>query len=153
MRKRTGDCIFDIQVNHAHHIHIWFSVGGKNKFVHLALQHTLNLVAEIHSVAQVQERLLHGLDIAAVGDNDFYSQRAQVSTPDVSVVMNQLCNQITRTAGVIRATSNDQVSLADQAFLSQQRETDKCAQNWHGLLRSTYHIAGLRAFDPFRCRN
>lgn len=56
------------------------SIGGKNKFVHLALQHTLNLVSEIHSVAQVQERLFHGLDIAAVGDNDFYSQRAQLES-------------------------------------------------------------------------
>ncbi|KAG1734747.1 ribosomal protein S5 domain 2-type protein [Suillus paluster] len=56
------------------------SVGGKNKFVHLALQHTLNLVSEIHSVAQVQERLSRGLDIAAVGDNDFYSQRAQLES-------------------------------------------------------------------------
>ncbi|KAG2368319.1 hypothetical protein BDR07DRAFT_1457325 [Suillus spraguei] len=54
------------------------SIGGKNKFVHLALQHTLNLVSEIHSVAHVQGRLVHGLDIAAVGDNDFYSQRAQL---------------------------------------------------------------------------
>ncbi|OAX42265.1 phosphomevalonate kinase [Rhizopogon vinicolor AM-OR11-026] len=56
------------------------SVSGKNKFVHLALHHTLNLVAEIHSVAHVQERLSHGLDIDAVGDNDFYSQRAQLET-------------------------------------------------------------------------
>ncbi|KAG1737636.1 ribosomal protein S5 domain 2-type protein [Suillus lakei] len=56
------------------------SIGGKNKFVHLALQHTLNLVSEIHSVAQVQERLSDGLDIAAVGDNDFYSQRAQLES-------------------------------------------------------------------------
>ncbi|KAG0706108.1 ribosomal protein S5 domain 2-type protein [Suillus ampliporus] len=56
------------------------SIGGKNKFVHLALQHTLNLVSEIHSVAKVQERLSQGLDIAAVGDNDFYSQRAQLES-------------------------------------------------------------------------
>lgn len=56
------------------------SIGGKNKFVHLALQHTLNLVSEIHSVAQVQEKLVQGLDIAAVGDNDFYSQRAQLQS-------------------------------------------------------------------------
>ncbi|KAG1770440.1 ribosomal protein S5 domain 2-type protein [Suillus occidentalis] len=48
--------------------------------LHLALQHTLNLVSEIHSVAQVQEKLVHGLDIAAVGDNDFYSQRAQLES-------------------------------------------------------------------------
>lgn len=56
------------------------SIGGKNKFVHLALQHTLNLVSEIRSVAQVQEKLVDGLDIAAVGDNDFYSQRAQLES-------------------------------------------------------------------------
>jgi len=67
--------------------YFWNNIGGKNKFVHLALQHTLNLVSEIHSVAQVQERLSRGLDIAAVGDNDFYSQRAQVNTPDVTVMI------------------------------------------------------------------
>lgn len=37
-------------------------------------------------MAQVQEKLVDGLDIAAVGDNDFYSQRAQVSTLDVTVI-------------------------------------------------------------------
>jgi len=70
------------------HSYFRSSIGGKNKFVHLALQHTLNLVSEIHSVAQVQERLSHGLEIAAVADNDFYSQRAQVSPPpDVTLVI------------------------------------------------------------------
>ena len=52
--------------------------AGKNKFVHLALHRTLTLAAEIKSAGTLQNTLGHGLDITIVGDNDFYSQRAQV---------------------------------------------------------------------------
>ncbi|KAG5635576.1 hypothetical protein H0H81_010741 [Sphagnurus paluster] len=48
---------------------------SNNKFVHLALQSTLTLAAEISGIASVGERLSRGLDISIVGDNDFYSQR------------------------------------------------------------------------------
>lgn len=51
---------------------------SKNKFVHLALQKTIALVVELRGAAQIQEALKQGLDIAIVGDNDFYSQRAKV---------------------------------------------------------------------------
>ena len=50
----------------------------KNKFVHLALQRTLALATERRSAGTLQNSLGHGLDITIVGDNDFYSQRAQV---------------------------------------------------------------------------
>ena len=51
----------------------------KNKFVHLALQRTLALATELRSAGTLQNSLSHGLDITIAGDNDFYSQRAQVS--------------------------------------------------------------------------
>ncbi|KAF8200810.1 phosphomevalonate kinase [Pholiota molesta] len=50
----------------------------KNKFVHLALQHTIALAVEIKGLAAVQETLSRPLDITIVGDNDFYSQRAKL---------------------------------------------------------------------------
>lgn len=49
-----------------------------NKFVYLALQHTIALAIESNGVDAVRERLAKGLDITVVGDNDFYSQRAMV---------------------------------------------------------------------------
>lgn len=53
--------------------------SSKNKFVHLALQHTISLAVEIKGVDAIREALSKALDITIVGDNDFYSQRARVS--------------------------------------------------------------------------
>ena len=50
----------------------------KNRFVQLALERTLLLAQETQGSAALKERLQNGLDIAIVGDNDFYSQRKQV---------------------------------------------------------------------------
>ncbi|KAF9049746.1 phosphomevalonate kinase [Panaeolus papilionaceus] len=50
----------------------------KNKFVHLALQHTLALGAEIKGLESITKSLKSGLDITIAGDNDFYSQRAKL---------------------------------------------------------------------------
>jgi len=52
--------------------------ASKNKFVHLALQHTIALAVEMNGAAIVREKLSQGVDITIVGDNDFYSQRAKV---------------------------------------------------------------------------
>lgn len=52
--------------------------GSKNKFVYIALQHTLRLVSEIKGLEHLKDALAGGLDIAIVGGNDFYSQRAKV---------------------------------------------------------------------------
>ncbi|KAF9531647.1 ribosomal protein S5 domain 2-type protein [Crepidotus variabilis] len=54
--------------------------SSSNKFVHLALQHSLALAVEVQGVARVQEKLTQALDIAIVGDNDFYSQRAKLES-------------------------------------------------------------------------
>ncbi|KAJ6625633.1 phosphomevalonate kinase [Mycena sp. CBHHK59/15] len=54
--------------------------ASKNKFVHLALQHILALACEMRGIDHVKSRLSEGLDICIVGDNDFYSQRAQLAS-------------------------------------------------------------------------
>ncbi|KAI0930310.1 hypothetical protein AcW1_009039 [Taiwanofungus camphoratus] len=65
----------------------------KNKFVHLALQRTLSLALEARSAGALQNSLSYGLDITIVGDNDFYSQRAQLaarSLPPTLASLSQL---------------------------------------------------------------
>lgn len=52
--------------------------ASKNKFVELALKHTLALVLDLRSPAEIEAALSSGLDITIVGDNDFYSQQEQV---------------------------------------------------------------------------
>lgn len=64
----------------------------KNKFVHLALQRTLALATERRSAGTLQNSLGHGLDITIVGDNDFYSQRAQVCSFSSLHRLPSLCN-------------------------------------------------------------
>jgi hypothetical protein len=55
---------------------------SKNKFVYYALKYTLILASErlssMGSSRSLRDSLQHGLDIATVGDNDFYSQQAKV---------------------------------------------------------------------------
>ncbi|OCH85802.1 Phosphomevalonate kinase [Obba rivulosa] len=60
---------------HAHKAHS----TSANKFVHLALQRTLALAQEAVGTGSLQNSLAHGLDITIAGDNDFYSQRAQLA--------------------------------------------------------------------------
>nr|AKA59152.1 phosphomevalonate kinase [Wolfiporia cocos]API68656.1 phosphomevalonate kinase [Wolfiporia cocos] len=56
------------------------STSTRNKFVHLALERTLALALEATGAGALQNRLSYGLDITIVGDNDFYSQRAQLES-------------------------------------------------------------------------
>jgi hypothetical protein len=51
---------------------------SKNKFVHLALQNSIAIASEIVGISSVNDTLSTGIDIAIVGDNDFYSQRQNV---------------------------------------------------------------------------
>lgn len=55
----------------------------KNKFVHLALHHTLTLATQINGIPSVQSALITGLSITIVGDNDFYSQNAKLAELDL----------------------------------------------------------------------
>ncbi|KAF8906532.1 ribosomal protein S5 domain 2-type protein [Gymnopilus junonius] len=63
---------------------------GRNKFVHLALQHTIALAMEINGPTVVQDKLSQGLDITIVGDNDFYSQRAKLEALGLSRTIESL---------------------------------------------------------------
>lgn len=67
------------------------SADSKNKFVYYALKYTLILASErlspVGSARSLRDSLQHGLDIATVGDNDFYSQQAKViGTLSISVI-------------------------------------------------------------------
>jgi phosphomevalonate kinase len=54
----------------------------KNKFVEIALRKTLALARAIkHSRRESADDLRRDLEIVIVGDNDFYSQRKEVSLP------------------------------------------------------------------------
>jgi phosphomevalonate kinase len=54
--------------------------------VETALSFTLQLMVEKQGVRKVQDVLKSGLNITIVGDNDFYSQRPQVSLKEVTTV-------------------------------------------------------------------
>ncbi|KAK2463275.1 hypothetical protein APHAL10511_004930 [Amanita phalloides] len=51
----------------------------KNKFIHLALRHTLALTAEANRISTLKKALSTGLDITILGDNDFYSQSQKLA--------------------------------------------------------------------------
>lgn len=55
------------------------AITSKNKFVQLALLHTLSFALEVKGSTGFKQSLAKGLDIVIAGDNDFYSQRAKVS--------------------------------------------------------------------------
>jgi len=63
---------------------------SKNKFVHLALQHTIALAIEINGPSVVQDILSRGLDVTIAGDNDFYSQRAKLEASGLSRTIESL---------------------------------------------------------------
>ncbi|KAJ3768665.1 phosphomevalonate kinase [Lentinula raphanica] len=64
---------------------------SENKFVHLALQHTIALACEAHEDT-TKQLLTGGLDIAIVGDNDFYSQRAQLDALNLPITLESLAS-------------------------------------------------------------
>ncbi|THH31780.1 hypothetical protein EUX98_g2380 [Antrodiella citrinella] len=64
--------------------------GAKNKFVHLALDRTLALALEVKGATSLQHTLSNNLDITILGDNDFYSQRAQLSSRNLPPTLDSL---------------------------------------------------------------
>jgi hypothetical protein len=54
------------------------TTSTKNKFVQLAIERVLLLALELKGASYLREQLKSGYDIVIAGDNDFYSQRAQV---------------------------------------------------------------------------
>lgn len=60
------------------------SPSNRNRFVHCALQLTLKLVSEWNP-KEFTCLLSRGLDIAAVGDNDFYTQKHEPGEPCPSI--------------------------------------------------------------------
>lgn len=55
------------------------AVSAKNKFVETCLRFSLQVIQQRMGTAVLNDYLQQGFEITIVGDNDFYSQRAQVS--------------------------------------------------------------------------
>lgn len=53
---------------------------SRNKFVETCLKFTLDVICERIGSDELNQLLSQGIQITIVGDNDFYSQRAQVDT-------------------------------------------------------------------------
>lgn len=66
------------------------STQNTNKFVHLALQQSIALALEVRGADALRESLARGLDITIVGDNDFYSQRAQLTSRNLPATLSSL---------------------------------------------------------------
>ncbi|KIK67414.1 hypothetical protein GYMLUDRAFT_55186 [Collybiopsis luxurians FD-317 M1] len=64
--------------------------ASSNKFVQLAIQHTVSLAYKFRGDEAINKVLANGLDIAIVGDNDFYSQRAQLSAQNLPRTLSSL---------------------------------------------------------------
>ncbi|KAH8107929.1 Phosphomevalonate kinase [Cristinia sonorae] len=64
--------------------------GPKNKFVQLAIERTLALAVETNGVDSVIDTLSNSLVITILGDNDFYSQRAQLSARNLEPTLASL---------------------------------------------------------------
>ncbi|CEG81497.1 hypothetical protein RMATCC62417_15694 [Rhizopus microsporus] len=58
-------------------------VGSPNKFVETALAFTLKIILKKQGMEKVHDKLMAGMDIIIVGDNDFYSQRVQLKSKNL----------------------------------------------------------------------
>jgi phosphomevalonate kinase len=76
--KQQGYVLFLISIQRGYNLNCGDRSGSRNKFVELALQRTLALAVELSDPKTIEQALSSGLDIAIVGANDFYSQRASV---------------------------------------------------------------------------
>ena len=93
----------------------------KNKFVQLAIEKTIKLGYELKGATAIEESVSNGLDIAIVGDNDFYSQRATVSTcrlvHSLSPCSLKICDSKIRDTDCISQSSPDaRLSDKDQTI-------------------------------------
>ncbi|KAK4512380.1 60S ribosomal protein L38 [Mucor velutinosus] len=60
------------------------TTGSSNKFVETCLKFTLQIILERTGAQQVNQLLSNGIEVTIVGDNDFYSQRAQLEAKHLS---------------------------------------------------------------------
>ena len=121
--------------------------------MHLAIQNSLALVAEIKGATALKERLAQGLDIVIVGDNDFYSQQDQVCHFTHSFLSSQCgskqacCVFWTLTSDIRRLTapsaqppSDSCLSLTTPPLQPDQCYPLQCRQNWPRFIRRPYHF-------------
>ncbi|KZP34698.1 Phosphomevalonate kinase [Athelia psychrophila] len=66
------------------------AIAPKNKFVQLALLHTLSYCFEVKGLVPFVDSLAEGLDVVIAGDNDFYSQRAKLASMNLPRTISSL---------------------------------------------------------------
>ncbi|KZT26747.1 Phosphomevalonate kinase [Neolentinus lepideus HHB14362 ss-1] len=93
------------------------SSSSKNKFVHLAIQRTLSLALEVRGAPALKDVLAGGLDIAIVGDNDFYSQRAQLQALGLEPVFSSLSELTPFSKTNVRLSEVHKTGLGSSAAL------------------------------------
>ena len=74
MLRRSLFCVKDFWI--VDDFLVWRA--AKNKFVQLAIERTLSLALEMRGAQALRNSLSSDINITILGDNDFYSQRAQV---------------------------------------------------------------------------
>jgi hypothetical protein len=117
----------------------WRHSTGRNKFVYLALQSTLSVAAELKGAAAVKSVLSEGLDITIVGDNDFYSQRAQVRC--LCPCRLHTWAETIRLDRILEPTSNAVFHSQYPAVQSDECTAPERSQNRTRFLRCSDHIS------------
>lgn len=128
---------------------------GRNKFVEISLAKTLEYALETLSAECSAEEagtaLLRrvrgdgaGMDIVVLADNDFYSQREQVSR-SFPTATSWLIGFSARRSW---PTSSHLLTRLPSPFLSPSSATTPNQQNWPWVLRRPRHIPHLRSSRP-----
>jgi hypothetical protein len=115
---------------------------SKNKFVHLALQNSIAIASEIVGISSVNDTLSTGIDIAIVGDNDFYSQRQNVIDLLSFVSLMKLIGCVDHTAVFPR--SDICFVVPNLAVRPDRRHSIQRPQDRSRLLSSIDYIPSLR---------
>jgi phosphomevalonate kinase len=90
---------------------------SKNKFVHLAIQNTLGLAAELKGSQHVKDSLKSGIEIVIMGDNDFYSQRAKLEALNLPRTLSSLSKIPSFTSTGVTLSNVHKTGLGSSAAL------------------------------------
>lgn len=140
--------------SHYHHTSVLYlcrssSITSKNKFVQLAILHTLSFALEEKGVIALEKSLSEGLDIVIAGDNDFYSQRAKVSVDHINYRHGpERCH----TARFVEPLTHHFFSIENTPIQSTRCATGRRAQDRSRVICCTHHILGY-ILTPTSLRN
>ena len=114
-------------------------IRSKNKFVQLAILHTLSFALEEKGAAALEKSLSEGLDIVIAGNNDFYSQRAKVSVDHVNRYYGL---ERIHPACFVKSLTDHLFSVENTPFQLTRCSTGGCAQDGSRVICCTHHVIG-----------